>query len=72
MVIRKKFLDKTRKEPEAFIYVLQALNNRTENVVSPQSLIVKLERHSNNIISHIAIADYWRKKGVSDEELFES
>ncbi len=70
MEIQKKFLERTLKEADAFIYVLKALNAGTENQVSPKALLTRLERGSSSITSHVAIADYWREQGVSDEELF--
>jgi len=72
MIINKSIIDKVRKEPLVFAEVLKIMNENQSIKVMPDTLMRRLQRYSEVVRSSVAIAEYFKSKGLTEEEIFET
>lgn len=61
-----------KKDVEIFNETLVNFNEILERKMTPASYLAHLTRASNTVRTSVIIVDYFRKKGYSDSEIFET
>lgn len=70
MRITNDIIQKIRQEPKVFADILSRMNEGRLHV-HPSTLMRRLERQSEVIVTNSIIVEYFRELGYEDEQIFE-
>lgn len=71
MIIQREILKKIKDEPLIFADILKRYNTGKLKL-KPSTLERRLQRNSENVKTSSIIADYFREKGYTEEQIFEN